>query len=147
MKRSGFKRKPTVPMKRSRLNYRSSSDSSLLKEQIQAALRDVVIKRDGGCVLRNCPETGACNQVLQAEHMNSRTHMISFADSRLAVCLCSRHHIFWKPQNSARYWELIEELIGPKRWELFQKVKADRMSHKVDLKMALIYLKEELKTI
>lgn len=139
-------------MKRTKLRMRGISDTSVLKEQIQAALRDVVIKRDKGCLLRDYKETGLCGPykkdgklVLQAEHLNTRSRMISFADSRLAVCLCQRHHIFWKPQNSARYWEIIEEMIGPKRWELFQQVKSDYKTHKVDLKMALIYLRQELK--
>jgi hypothetical protein len=148
-----FGQKPRKPLKRCRLKMRGTSDASVLRELIQSALRDVVIKRDGGCILRDYPDTGKCGGyrkdgklILQAEHLNSRTHTISFADSRLAVCLCKRHHIYWKPQNSARYWEIVEEMIGPKRWELFQKVKADRMSYKVDMKMALIGLKQELKS-
>lgn len=151
MKRNTPLKRSSKPMKRSRLRMRGVSDSSVLKEQIQASLRQRVIQRDGGCVLRDYPETGKCGPrrndgelVLQAEHLNSRQHMISFADSRLAVCLCQRHHIYWKPQNSQRYWEIIEEQIGPKRWELFKKVRADRMSHKVDLKLAWIALKQEI---
>lgn len=135
------------------LRMRGISDESVLKDMIQAKLREVVIKRDGGCVLRDYPETGRCGPykangelVLQAEHLNSRSHAISFADSRLAVCLCQRHHIYWKPQNSQRYWEIIEGEIGPTRWELFKKVRADRMSHKVDWKLALIGLEQELKS-
>lgn len=144
-----------TPLKRTKgLRMRGVSDSSVLKERIQAKLRQVVMRRDGGCMLRHYPETGKCGGytkggmlILQAEHLNSRSHMISFADSRLAICLCSRHHIFWKPQNSARYWEIVEEMIGPKRWELFQKVKADRRAYKIDLKMQLIGLEAELKKL
>lgn len=149
-----FGSKPRKSLKRGRLRMRGVNDTSVLREKVQSALRDVVIKRDGGCVLRDYRETGVCGGwrgdgklILQAEHLNSRTHAISFADSRLAVCLCQRHHIYWKPQNSARYWEIIEEIIGPKRWELFQKVKADRTSHKIDLNIELIALKQEYKSL
>lgn len=134
-------------MKRTRLRRKSQSPTALLKDDVQSWLRAVVIARDKGCVLRDYPEAGKCNTILQAEHLNSRTHMISFGDSRIAVCLCSRHHIFWKPTNSARYWEIIEEIIGPTRWNLFQRIKADRMSHKIDLKLAIIQLKRELKDL
>lgn len=147
MKRSGFKRKQTVPLKRTRLRMRGVSDSSVLKEQIQSALREVVIKRDGGCVLRNYPETGACDKILQAEHLNSRSRTQTFAVSLLAVCLCRRHHIYWKPTHSLRYWQIIEEIIGEKRWELLQKVLKDYKTYKVDLKMGLIGLQQELKEL
>jgi|SRR3990167_9920734 len=154
MKRSYFKQKPRKTMKRSPLRMRGVSDSSVLKEQGQAVLRQVVIARDGGCILREYPETGKCGPrkangelVLQAEHLNSRSHAVSFLDSRLAVCLCQRHHIYWKPQNSARYWEIVEGEIGPKRWELFKKVRDDYRAHKVDLKLELINLKNELKEL
>lgn len=133
---------------------RGTSEVSVLKEQIQATLRQIVMLRDGGCILRDYPETGRCGPinkqgklVLQAEHLNSRAHAISIADSRLAVCLCQRHHIFYKPQYSARYWEIIEEMIGPTRWELFQKVKADHRPYKTDLKLDLLALKQELKEL
>ena len=147
MKRSYFKRKFTKPLKRTKLRIVGVSDTAEIKKEIQATLRTYVIKRDKGCLLRDYPETGGCDSILQAEHLNSRSHMISFADTRLAICLCRRHHIFWKPQNSARYWEIVEEMIGPKRWELFKRVRDDYKSHKIDLKLALIGLKQELKQL
>lgn len=139
-------------MRKSSLKLRGTSETSVLKEQIQAILRQIVILRDGGCILRDYPETGKCGPymkkglVLQAEHLNGRSRSISFADSRNLVCLCQRHHIYWKPQNSQRYWEIIEEQIGPKRWDLVQGWIKDRLAHKVDLKMAKIFLEQELKT-
>ena len=147
MKRSYFKPKPRKPLKRTRLRMRGVSDSSVLKEKIQSALRNVVMKRDGGCILRNYPETGKCDKVLQAEHLNSRSRMVSFADSRLAVCLCRYHHIFWKPTHSLRYWQIIEEEIGAKRWDLLQKVLRDYKTHKVDLKLELLGLEKELRSL
>lgn len=134
-------------MKRTKLRMRGVSDSSVLKEKIQAKLRDVVIARDGGCILRDYPEAGKCDLIKQAEHLNTRSRMISFADSRLAVCLCRRHHIFWKPTHSLRYWQIIEEQIGPKRWDLLQRVMKDYRTHKVDLKLELLGLEKELRSL
>lgn len=142
---SGMKRKVG-------LNYRGTSESSVLKEKIQGLLRQIAIKRDGGCVLRHYPECGKCGPlkndgkpVLQAEHLHSRVHSISFADMRNIVCLCAAHHIFWKNRNSKRYWEIIEELIGPARWDYLKKVEAYRLAYKLDLKLAIVGLEQELK--
>lgn len=137
-------------MKRSPLRRIGRNPTAVLKEKIQAKLREIVIKRDGGCVLREYPETGKCSDVLQAEHLISRSNTLSFADTRNIVCLCSKHHIFWKPQHSKLYWELIEGIIGVKRWEWIKEVEKEvfaHRSHKVDLKLALIYLEQELKQL
>ena len=141
-------------MKKSRLKFRGSSDISLLKEQIQATLRAFVIKRDKGCVLRDYPEAGKCggldregDLILQAEHLHTRANTSSFADTRNVVCLCKYHHIFWKPQHSDLYWDLMEYIVGPKRWEYLQELKKDRLSHKTDLKLALVALKQDLKKL
>lgn len=147
-------KRSTKPMKRTRLKMRGTSDSSVLKDEIQALLRQIVIKRDKKCLLSHYPETGACGPrrndgelIYQAEHLNGRSHMISFADSRNVVLLCQRHHIYWKPQNSRRYWEIIEEMIGPTRWDYFKKVEADRKAYKIDLKLAKVALLQELREI
>lgn len=153
MKTSGFlKRKTpmkrgTVALKRSKLRLQGHSTSAQLKREIQATLRAAVILRDGGCVLRMYPEAGPCSGPLQGEHLNSRTHMHTFADLRNLVCLCQRHHIFWKPQNSRHYWELIEEVIGVERWRFLKLAEADHSPHKVDLKLALVVLQQELKAL
>lgn len=81
--------------------------------------------------MRGIEGVGACSQVLQAEHLVSRANSASYGDLRNIVCLCSRHHIFWKPQNSRRYWELIEELIGPERWEYVRATEADKSPHRM----------------
>lgn len=152
MKRSGFKRKATTPLKRTKLRLVGHSTSAEQKREIQALLREIVIKRDGGCVLRDYAETGKCGGygsksgklILQFEHLHSRSHSISFGDSRLGVLLCQRHHIFWKPQYSQRYWEIIEEVIGPTRWDLLQKVRNDHKPYKMDWKLVILGLKKEL---
>lgn len=146
--------KKTPLKRRTGLRMRGVSDSSVLKEQIQEMLRKVVIKRDKGCILRDYKEAGMCGPrrkdgelVLQAEHLNGRSNMVSFADSRNCVCLCQRHHIYWKPQNSKRYWEIIEESIGPNRWEMIEDWMDDRKPHKVDLKLALLVLLKEYQSL
>lgn len=153
MKRTALKRSQK-PMKRTRLRFRGVSDASVLKEQIQATLREIVIKRDGGCWLRNYPQSGACGGhrgdgelILQAEHLHTRSNAASFSDPRLVVCICQRHHIYWKPQYSALYNELAEDFIGPERTKLWKKVREDYTSHKVDLKLELIALQSELKKL
>lgn len=135
-------------MKKTRLRYRGVNDYSVLKEKIQAKLREIVIKRDKGCILRDYPETGKCDSVLQAEHLLSRAESSTFSDTRNIVCLCRKHHIFWKPTNSLCYWEIVEEMIGVKRWEWLQKMKQYQSRHiaqKHDLKLELLALEMELK--
>lgn len=138
-------------MKRTRIRVVGHSDTSDLKADIQALLRKIVIIRDGGCILRHYPETGACGPkrqdgklVLQAEHLNSRTHSATFADLRNIVCLCQRHHGYWKPQNSRRYWEIIEKHLGPKHWTWLKMMEADKRAHKADWKLAKVVLEQEL---
>lgn len=154
MKRTWWKKKPTTPMKRSKLRVAGVSDSAHLKKDIQAKVREIVIKRDGGCILRNYPQTGLCGRykangelILQAEHLNTRARMATFADTRLIVCLCERHHIFWKPQYADEYFRLVKEHIGKERTALLERVQNDYTAHKVDLKLELLALEMELNNI
>lgn len=129
-------RKLKRKMKKSPLRKQSKSETSKCKVRIQALLREIAIKRDGGCVLRYFPTTGPCGGfrkdgelILQAEHLNTRERNISYGDMRNIVCLCQRHHGYFKPQYSRLYWEIIEKVIGPERWEWLKKVEADRKSY------------------
>jgi hypothetical protein len=118
-----------------------------------------VILRDGGCFLRNYTQNlnsqyvncGGFrkdrNLILQAEHLHSRSNANSFSDSRLVVCVCQRHHIYYKPQFSAEYNELAGIFIGKKNKTLWDIIRNDRTSHKIDLKLAKIALEQELKTL
>lgn len=136
-----------------------TSTTAELKKEIQSTLRKLVILRDGGCLLRHAsnkitPRYKECGGytsrgalVLQAEHLHTRSNMASFADPRLVICICSRHHIFYKPQHSDEYYQIVKELIGKERAELLKKVQEDHKPHKVDLKLALIALKQELKEL
>lgn len=130
------------------------SDSTQLKKQIQAKLRELVILRDGGCWLRHFPESGKCGGfrndgalILQGEHLNTRSSGRSFADSRLVVCICQRHHIYWKPQFSSKYNELAEKFIGTKRTKLWHQVRDDKSPHKADLKLELLALTQEVEKL
>lgn len=141
-------------MKRTRLRMRGISETSVLKEQIQKLLREIVIVRDGGCILREYPETGQCGGyrndgelILQAEHLHTRSNSASFADHRLAVCLCQRHHIYWKPQHPDEYYVIVKKHIGKERTKLLEAVQADYRPHKMDWKLEIIALKEYLKSI
>lgn len=117
------------------------------------------MKRDGGCFLRhyghkiqsqyaNCG--GYRNDgglILQAEHLHSRANANSFSDSRLVVCCCQRHHIYYKAQYGDEYNAMARDFIGKARAKLWDKVVADRSPHKVDLKLELLALKQELKKL
>ena len=153
MKRSGFLKRKTP------LRKQSQSPSALFKVQIQATLRQIVILRDGGCFLRNyqnkiTPQyrecggyTNAGDLILLAEHLHSRSNASSFSDSRLVVCCCKRHHIFYKPQHSAEYNELARDFIGKENAKLWDRVKEDHRAHKVDLALELVALKQQLREL
>lgn len=163
MKRGGFLKTYTPltssgkPMKRTRLKLVGSSDRSTTKKEIQALLREGVIKRDGGCVLRHFPEAGACSGwrndgelILQAEHMVTRSNSAGFADLRNVVCLCRHHHGHFKPQHSEKYWELIRRHVGEMIWAFKERLRLEESSHyarKVDLKLELLALRAEVARI
>lgn len=127
-------------MKRTPLNKKSKTPLALCKERIQGILRDCVIARDGGCVLRHYPEAGRCGGyrndgelILQGEHLITRERNISYGDLRNIVCLCRHHHGSWKPQHSRLYWELVEKIVGPERWEWIKRVERDRKTYPMGL--------------
>lgn len=146
-----------MALKRKKLRLVGISDTATLKREIQATLREVVIARDGGCFLRNyeneiTPQFRQCGGyrndgelILQAEHLHTRSNARSFSDSRLVVCACQRHHIYYKAQHSDEYNTLAKKYIGEKNTKLWESVKNDYSPHKVDLKLELLALKQELK--
>lgn len=149
MKRSGFKPKPRKPMKRTRLKVKGHSSTTEIKDEIQAEARKHVIKRDGGCILRHYPQTGSCGGyrkdgqlILQAEHLHTRSNSASFADVRLIVCLCQRHHIYYKPQHADEYYTIVKKHIGKERTALLKRVQQDFRPHKMDWKLELLVLKQ-----
>lgn len=141
-------------MKRTRLRVKGHSTTTEQRDEAQALLREIAIIRDGGCVFRFFPETGKCGDyrkdgqlVLQYDHLNSRTHSISFTDTRLGVCVCRRHHIFFKRQYPAKYEECVRKIIGEERCKLLEKVRQDYTAHKIDLKLEILALQQELKAL
>lgn len=154
MRRSYFKSKAYKPMKRTRLRVKGHSETSEIKEEIQATVRKIVIIRDGGCVLRKFPEAGQCGGyrndgelILQGEHLMTRSNSSTFGDTRNIVCLCRYHHITFKPQYSGIYWDLIRRHLGETKWQWLKLIEADRSPHKVDMKLQLLAVKKEYEEI
>jgi len=121
-----------------------------MKQDIQDILRKIVIIRDGGCILRHYPEAGSCGGyrkdgqlILQAEHLHTRSNAASFSDTRLVVCLCQRHHGYYKPQHADEYFKIVRKHIGKERSDLLTKVQEDYSPHKVDLKLEYLALLQE----
>lgn len=155
-----FQTKPSnkvkMPLKRSKLRVVGKSSTTELRNEIQAVLREIVMIRDGGCILRHYPheitsqyqDCGGYRKdgqlILQAEHLHTRSNAASFADTRLVICLCQRHHGYYKPQFTEEYYAIVRKHIGKERSDLLDRVKDDHHPHKVDLKLSLVGLKQEL---
>ena len=150
MKRTGFKKKATVPLKRTKLASKprklrtvSNLPSSKLKKLIQAKLRENAIARDKECVLRQyeellptkyleCGPFRKDGQVIvQAEHLVGRSNSQCYADMENIVLICQRHHFYFKPQHGALYWHIIRKIIGEERWEKVQAWEADKSPHRM----------------
>ena len=127
-------------MRKAKINKKIGSEVAKTKDRIQALCRAIVIKRDEGCIFRDYPESGACGGIrsdgeliLQFDHLNSRAYSVSYGDTRLGVCVCKRHHIFWKRQHPDEYMRIARQHIGTKRSVLLDRVIADRKPYHVDL--------------
>jgi hypothetical protein len=119
MKRGGFLKRKTP------LRVKGISDTSQLKDDIQAELRRIVIARDGGCVLRDSYDAPSCggyakdgHLILQADHLVTRANSATFADPRLVVAVCKAHH-GWKSlgsnRNKAQYDDAIRKVLSDER--------------------------------
>lgn len=132
-------------MKRTRLRLVGVSTTTEQKNEIQALVREIVMKRDGGCVLRKIRN---CNDpVKQADHLVTRGNSATFADTRLIVCLCRSCH-GWKHWNKEEYDNVIRQVLSPERVKLWDACEKDHQAHKTykpDWKMAILALKQELK--
>ena len=154
MQTSSFSGNKRYPRNKIPLRALGNTSSAGVKRTIQELLRELSIKRDGGCVLRHYPEAGACGGyrndgelILQAEHLVTRANAVSYGDMRNIVCLCRHHHGHWKPENSLRYWQFITRHIGPDRWAWIQRVLNDRAPHRfylADWKAIEVVLRAEL---
>jgi len=138
-------------MKRTRLRVKGISSTSQLKDDIQYLVREIVIKRDGGCILRHLRHCGGeiGQSVLQADHLVSRANSATFADTRLIVCLCRPCHIGFKHWHEKEYDELVKTILPKDRLELWEKAEKDRHAHKtykMDWALEKVCLEKELKS-
>jgi len=156
LRRSGFKKATyttlkghRIALKRTKLRVVGKESSSELKQEIQRLVREIVIKRDGGCILKNIRHCGGevGQTVIQADHLVTRANSATYADTRLIVCLCKGCH-GWKHWNEDEYNDLVRSLLPQDRNELWAECEEDRKRHfsyKPDWKMAIIALNQELK--
>ncbi len=159
MKRTGFQQKPRKPlkrtplqgskkpMKRSKLRVAGTSTTAQLKREIQRLVREIVIVRDGGCILRNIRHCDP-DAVLQADHLITRSNSATYADTRLIVCLCKPCHGGWKKWHKEDYDALVRTIISKQRVKLWDDSLALQYIPKRvgahDWKLAIVALKQEL---
>ena len=127
---------------------KGTSETSVLKDEIQKLLRQIVILRDGGCILRKVrPNHG---EVLQADHLITRANSATYADHRLVVCVCRNCH-GWKKWHEREYNALVKTILPKKIVELWDKCELDswRPTRKgaYDWKLEILALKKELKKL
>jgi hypothetical protein len=138
-------------MKRTALRVAGISDTATTKREIQAVVRDIVIIRDGGCILRDIRLCGGGlgnDVVLQADHLITRSNSATYADTRLIVCLCKSCHA-WKSIGSKReYDEMVKTILPADRVTLWEACERDSWKPKrttaYDWSMELVALKQEL---
>jgi hypothetical protein len=149
----------TKPLqRRTPLRARGTSETSVVKERIQNLVRQIVVARDGGCILRGSFEVPPCggyandgHLVLQADHLVTRANSATYADTRLIVCVCKAHH-GWKSVGGNRRKELydaaVRAILPTDRAELWDRAETDswrptRVSA-TDWKIEEAALKQEL---
>jgi len=127
MKRGGFLKRKTPQ------HVKGHSDTATIKAEIQNLVRDIVIKRDGGCIFRNSYDVSSCNGftksypprlILQADRLITRANTATYADTRLIVCVCKGHH-GWKKWHEREYNTLVKEMIGSEHAKLWERCEQD----------------------
>lgn len=144
---STFKVKPTKPLKRSPLRKVGTSDTAKTKVRIQALVREIVILRDKGCILRfKRPCGGEVGKaVLQADHLVTRANSATYGDTRLIVCLCRPCHGGFKQWHKPEYDALVRTILSKERVALWDLAQADiHRPQKMDWLLVEIALKSEL---
>ncbi len=134
-------------MKRSPLNKFGKSDTAKIKREIQALVRAIVIKRDGGCFLRKKRHCGGeiGQAVLQADHLVTRANSATYGDTRLIVCLCRSCHGGFKQWHKPQYDALVRSMLDSNRLALWDLAEADRFRpQKMDWKLVKLALTQEL---
>lgn len=135
-------------MKRTRLRRSGVSETALLKKEIQRLVREVVMARDKGCILRKYRHCGGElnteGVVIQADHLISRSNSATYADTRLIVCLCKTCH-GWKHWHEKEYDRLIKTIISKERVVLWDRCEEERWKpKKMDWKLEALALEREL---
>jgi hypothetical protein len=140
-------------VKRVRLRLQSHSETAEIKREIQAVAREIVIIRDGGCVLRHVRRCGGEPgfAVLQADHLVTRSNSATYADTRLIVCICKSCHQ-WKStgtnQDKAVYDVMVKRTLSRSRARHWEQAEADKYRpHRMgtyDWVLELTALKSEL---
>ncbi len=160
-----FYKKQNKPLKKTKLRVVGISTTAELKREIQDLLRQIVIIRDGGCILRYLQgklykdiPIPYCNGykndgtlIYQADHLLERSNSETYAVSKLVVCVCKGHH-GWKSVGSnlrkKEYDSIIRDLLPPERVKLWDACEKRRlMSYKMgayDWKLEIINLRAEL---
>lgn len=145
-------------MKRTKIHVVGHSTTAEDKAEIQRLIRLIVTIRDGGCILRTVRcgqeasvegDTVVSNTVIQADHLVTRANSATFADTRLIVCLCKGCH-GWKHWNEKEYENLVRCLIPigrVKLWDTAEQLRQAHVTCKVDWKLAIIVLKQELRAL
>lgn len=152
MKRGGFLKRKT------KIKVVGDNDTATLKQEIQNLVREIVIKRDGGCIFRNeqghiC--TGYAKDghlVLQADHLISRSNSATYADTRLVVCVCKGIH-GWKSVGEnlrkAQYDERIKKILPTEIVALWERCEKDSWrpyrTSTQDWRIHIVALQQELK--
>lgn len=148
-------------MKRTRLRQKSKAPSAIIKDDIQALVRQIVIIRDGGCILREYQhQSCACggyakdgHLILQADHLVTRGNNPTYGDTRLIVCLCKAHH-GWKSVGGnlrkGRYDALVKTILPKDRLLLWAIAEADSHKtypmHAADWMLVKLALESELRS-
>lgn len=135
-------------MKRSKLRVVGHSTTAEDKREIQRLVREIVMLRDGGCILRKYRHCGGeiGNAVIQADHLITRANSATYADTRLIVCVCRACH-GWKHWHEQEYNDLVKTILHPIRVSLWERCEADRkrgITVKQDWKIQIMALKQEL---
>jgi hypothetical protein len=138
-------------MKRTPLRKQSKSETATLKREIQKLVREIVIARDGGCILRGIRHCGGeiGEAVLQADHLLPRNESGTYADTRLIVCVCRPCHGGFKKWHKEEYDRIVKSILPKERVELWEKCETSMPAFRgsYDWKLAILALKQELRKI
>ena len=106
-------------MRKMYLRKQGKSEVSQAKREIQSLVREIVILRDGGCILKKIRY--CTDPVLQADHLITRGNSATFADTRLIVCLCRSCHGGFKKWHKEQYDALLRSILPKDRVELWER--------------------------